>query len=347
MNLSTKTMTAAILLTCCAPALVHTPAANAGNGPPHEIRIIEDSGFFGVPGINQGTVATIMSDNPTSAAIIGEAGGRLGPFNWGGIAFSVVTGELLGFENTTMSVRAIDAATNSNTLIDSVGHVDSGVAGFALSNDGTVAYCTGVLSAFGRVIRADAATGEILSVHNFLSRVFSALAVLPEGTDLPYDPGTVFAIVNVSGGKQLHTLDFDTNTTVNLGSIIPLGFIAAFDSGLDFAPDGTLYAAIGGFLAAGPDISSRLYTLNPMNGAATLLGVIGDDNAWDVAGIAVVRDTLVAGDINGDGTVDLADLLILLSTWGPCAEGAPCPADLTGDGEVDLADLLFLLSAWS
>jgi len=347
MNTSTRTTTAAILLTCCAPALLHAPAAAAGSGPPHEIRIIEDSGFFGVPGITAGTVATIMSDDPTNAIVIGEAGGHLGPFNWGGIAFSPLTGELLGFENTTMSVRVIDAATNSNTLIDSVGHVGSGVAGFTLSNDGTVAYCTGVLSAFGRVIRADAATGEILSVHNFVGRVFSALATVPEGTDLPFDPGTVFAIVNVSGGKQLHRLDFETSTTINQGSITPLGFIAAFESGLDFAPDGTLYAAIGGFLASGPDISSRLYTLNPMTGAATLVGVIGDDNAWDVAGIAVVRDVLVPGDINGDGIVDLADLLILLSTWGPCAKGEPCPADLNGDGEVDLADLLILLSAWS
>ena len=32
----------------------------------------------------------------------------------------------------------------------------------------------------------------------------------------------------------------------------------------------------------------------------------------------------VTGDINGDGTVDVADLLILLSAWGPCT--GPCPA---------------------
>jgi len=55
----------------------------------------------------------------------------------------------------------------------------------------------------------------------------------------------------------------------------------------------------------------------------------------------------VPGDLNGDGVVDLADLLILLATWGPCADPGDCPADFDMNGEVDLADLLFLLGAWS
>jgi len=48
-------------------------------------------------------------------------------------------------------------------------------------------------------------------------------------------------------------------------------------------------------------------------------------------------------DINGDGTVDVVDLLMLLAAWGPC-EG--CPEDVTGDGMVDVLDLLALLAAW-
>jgi hypothetical protein len=48
-------------------------------------------------------------------------------------------------------------------------------------------------------------------------------------------------------------------------------------------------------------------------------------------------------DINCDGVVDGADLLILLSSWGKCNE---CPADLNNDGVVDGADLLIILSNW-
>jgi hypothetical protein len=52
------------------------------------------------------------------------------------------------------------------------------------------------------------------------------------------------------------------------------------------------------------------------------------------------------GDLNGDGIVDGADLLILLSHWGPCPPTKDCPADLNEDGDVDGADLLILLSNW-
>ncbi|MCA9286014.1 MAG: hypothetical protein KDA22_12395 [Phycisphaerales bacterium] len=50
------------------------------------------------------------------------------------------------------------------------------------------------------------------------------------------------------------------------------------------------------------------------------------------------------GDLNGDGTVDGADLGLLLGAWGPCLED--CPADLNHDDEVDGADLGLLLGLW-
>jgi len=53
------------------------------------------------------------------------------------------------------------------------------------------------------------------------------------------------------------------------------------------------------------------------------------------------------GDLNGDGVVDGADLLILLSDWGECGQPEECPADLNGDGFVNGADLLELLGNWS
>jgi endonuclease/exonuclease/phosphatase family metal-dependent hydrolase len=54
----------------------------------------------------------------------------------------------------------------------------------------------------------------------------------------------------------------------------------------------------------------------------------------------------LVGDLNCDGVVDGADLLILLSNWGKCADPESCDADLNGDGTVDGADLLMLLSNW-
>lgn len=54
------------------------------------------------------------------------------------------------------------------------------------------------------------------------------------------------------------------------------------------------------------------------------------------------------GDLDWSGTVDVLDLLALLSEWGPCREPCPplCDGDIDGDCQVDVADLLFLISNW-
>ena len=55
---------------------------------------------------------------------------------------------------------------------------------------------------------------------------------------------------------------------------------------------------------------------------------------------------LTIGDLNGDGTVGAADLLILLASWGPCDDCNDCPADLDGNCTVGAIDLLILLVNW-
>jgi hypothetical protein len=48
------------------------------------------------------------------------------------------------------------------------------------------------------------------------------------------------------------------------------------------------------------------------------------------------------GDLDGNGAVDVGDLLVLLSAWG----SNEAIADLDGDGVVGVGDLLVLLAAW-
>ncbi|MEE9296300.1 MAG: hypothetical protein V3W34_15245 [Phycisphaerae bacterium] len=52
------------------------------------------------------------------------------------------------------------------------------------------------------------------------------------------------------------------------------------------------------------------------------------------------------GDLDGDGSVGVKDLLILLGDWGPCDDCTDCPADLDGDCTVGVKDLLILLGNW-
>jgi hypothetical protein len=53
----------------------------------------------------------------------------------------------------------------------------------------------------------------------------------------------------------------------------------------------------------------------------------------------------VPGDLDGNGLVDVNDLLVIIAGWGTCS--GECPADLSGDGVVNVSDILLLLSFWS
>jgi hypothetical protein len=51
------------------------------------------------------------------------------------------------------------------------------------------------------------------------------------------------------------------------------------------------------------------------------------------------------GDVNGDGFVDVMDLLEVVLNWGPCGQ-EPCQSDITADGTVDVQDLLGVILDW-
>jgi hypothetical protein len=62
--------------------------------------------------------------------------------------------------------------------------------------------------------------------------------------------------------------------------------------------------------------------------------------------ITVEPEIVCPGDTNGDGSVDILDLLDLLAAWNtadPVYDIAPAPS---GDGVVNILDLLELLSEW-
>ena len=50
------------------------------------------------------------------------------------------------------------------------------------------------------------------------------------------------------------------------------------------------------------------------------------------------------GDIDGDGVVNIQDLLGVIDQWGECDD--ECSADFNGDGTVNITDLLIVLDAW-
>ncbi len=105
-------------------------------------------------------------------------------------------------------------------------------------------------------------------------------------------------------------------------------------------------------LAGGLDGSGRAMVVyeDSMGSALYVAGTFDEVDGVPARGIVAWRGCpappLTPGDLNGDGAVDVADLLTLLADWGPCRSCTSCPADLTGDCNVGVTDLLLLLSNW-
>ncbi len=325
------------------------PVAAAGGPAGHAILVLEDSGFFAAPGIETGTIGRLDPADPEQVEIIGRLEDLAGGLNPAGVD-ELPSGDRLAFDTSTNALRSLGPAGTPATagdLLDSVGFVDDLVGGLTVSLDGTVAYAVGNEGAFARILVADAATGALLDRIDIVGRSFSGAATVPEGAGLPWPAGTLLLVENLGGGARLVVVDPATGAPTDGPFIGGLGFVQAFESGLDFAPDGTLYAMFQGFESGGPDLPARLYELDAATGGATLLGVIGG-GGWDASSIAVVSVPAgVPGDVDGDGDVDFDDVLALLAAWGACPDPpAPCPGDLDGDGVAGFDDLLIVLAGF-
>ena len=60
-----------------------------------------------------------------------------------------------------------------------------------------------------------------------------------------------------------------------------------------------------------------------------------------------IAPVLALGDANGDGVVDVDDLIAVILAWGDCPDPpASCDADIDGNGAVDVDDLIAVILAW-
>ena len=68
-------------------------------------------------------------------------------------------------------------------------------------------------------------------------------------------------------------------------------------------------------------------------------------NAAKIVFLVDVPTNECEADLNGDGYVNVSDMLQLIEAWGPCTTKT-CDADIDGDNYVRVSDLLVLIDNW-
>jgi hypothetical protein len=111
------------------------------------------------------------------------------------------------------------------------------------------------------------------------------------------------------------------------------------------------YAGSFGFqvsTASGQTIGYYTNNASFFDGSSWSLFSFGPDPNFGVANYVATIEAApnCPADLNGDGTVDGADLGLLLGQWSATRRDGANSADLNGDGVVDGADLGLLLGAW-
>jgi 6-phosphogluconolactonase (cycloisomerase 2 family) len=188
-------------------------------------------------------------------------------------------------------------------------------------------------------------------------------AVAPDGGLSPlggspyFSPGQSPAYLAVGGDDTLLFVGHGTDATVRSFTIDPrAGTLTATGAVFDVGLQGTVgdVVVLGDLLlvtdeSTAVDGISGVYSfqIDP-DGSFAMIGSINETMGVRPEAIAAWQPTQTLGDLDGDGSVSTADLLILLSAWGPCPEPCPptCAADLDGDCQVATSDLLILLAAW-
>jgi agmatine/peptidylarginine deiminase len=102
-------------------------------------------------------------------------------------------------------------------------------------------------------------------------------------------------------------------------------------------------ADTGSFSWTVPDVNTESGTIRVVaRDAGGRTGSDDTDQPFAIVGTIIE----CPGDADGDGSVGVSDLLILLANWGEATAGGESGGDFDGSGTVGTADLLILLGAW-
>lgn len=104
--------------------------------------------------------------------------------------------------------------------------------------------------------------------------------------------------------------------------------------------DGVMYD-VNDFIT--PDLDITIVNVRDINSSGQLAAVAEFPDGTKRPYLLTPIDETIPEDVNGDGNVDVVDLLAVVGAWGPCKN---CAEDVNGDGLVNVVDLLAVIGAW-
>jgi len=174
--------------------------------------------------------------------------------------------------------------------------------------------------------------------------------------------GATIAVDAVNGGELRMGVGSVAETALIFGDYEqePSGRMVIQIAGPMFADHDSLSAnaaTLGGelnvdLLGAFVPVEGQEFTIinaSSVNGMfSSLTGDPGFSLSYTPSAVVLTYEGVgMLGDVNGDGVVNVVDLLEVVSSWGACAG---CDADIAphpaGDGVVNVADLLLVISHW-
>jgi len=163
------------------------------------------------------------------------------------------------------------------------------------------------------------------------------LAGAPYDQALGFDSGAAHVFYKIPGGwEEIPKLTAsDGGPSDQFGSSVSIDLDAAM-IGAPTATPGTAYS-FSGFSGTDCNANGHPDTCDIFEGISEDLNANG-----------IPDECEAIGDLDGNGVVNVRDLLALLAAWGPCVD--PCPPSCMGDTNFDCMvnwiDLLTLLSNW-
>lgn len=224
------------------------------------------------------------------------------------------------------------------------------------------------LSLPGSIIPADIGTASI-DTSSWGGTVEPGAGALFDINRVGITPaGTALQLTNGIGGNGTY---IDVSLSMSGYQDLAASFVSqrylhkqgggGFDSGTwSYSTDGLNFTTVDGVNTSPPTLVEGwsslfvvdLSSIDAIDNAPsvtlryTLSGAKGEDRFTTIDNLQLNATPLRAScpaDLDGNGTVNVADLLTLISNWGA---GSGNPADLNGDGVVNVGDLLALISAW-